>query len=103
MNRSRAALPSPPRHEPAVRLVLQTSIVARVLGVRLLVLDGAFYVPHEAAPVPGRSGDSVDDGVDGRGRSLGSWSRPAGRNLSDARQQLREGAALLAQARPAGS
>lgn len=66
------------RERPRRRLLLETTIVARLLGARLLIVDGAFYVPD---------------------RVLEARARLDGRTLSDARRSLDEGAALLAQAR----
>lgn len=60
------------------KLLVETTIVARLLGARLLIVDGAFYVPDHV---------------------LEARSRLDGRTLSDARRSLDQGAALLAQAR----
>jgi hypothetical protein len=76
--------------------VVEASVVARLLGMRLLKLDATIVLhPAEISPVPPqRPGEP-------RARSHAGRVLPApgARGLSDAVRSIDEGAALLAEAR----
>jgi pyridoxal biosynthesis lyase PdxS len=83
------------RRSPSDGLVVEASVVARLLGLRLLTLHARVVVaPADvtAAPAPARSSGMPP-----------ARSGAAGRGLAEAIQRINEGAAILAETRHAGS
>jgi hypothetical protein len=80
------------RRRPSDGLVVEASIVARLLGIRLLTLNAKVVVAPADVRAP--SSPSHDS------RPVGRDSRPpVGRGLAEAVVRLNESAAILAEAR----
>ncbi len=90
-------------------LLIEASILARVLGIRLLTLDTTVVlVPADVrgSSAGGRSSVSRDPSMPTYTRSLAASparAAPAGRGLAEAVRSLNEGAEILANARLDGA
>ena len=100
-----------PRRRLNDGVLIQASVLARVLGVRLLKLDTTVILaPAEvqvpaarAAPANGRPAKPASASTPTPVRAAARRSGPAGRALADAVRSVNEGAELLALSRRNGS
>jgi hypothetical protein len=86
------------RRRPSDGLVVEASIVARLLGIRLLKLDATVAIVPADVTAP--SAARHEPRVRAPGRSNGvplARSAPAGRGLAEAVRRIDEGAAILAE------
>jgi hypothetical protein len=92
------------RRRPSDGLVVEASIVARLLGIRLLKLDATVVIAPADVTAP--SPAARDPLARPPARSLDARpnrSGEVGRGLAEAVRSIDEGAALLAQARHPGA